>query len=53
MKLSKHSAKVQAYLQQFDEGFEVVEMAGGLAGEPLIEDGDLIGIIARPLTVLT
>ena len=34
-------------------GFEVVEMAGGLAGEPLVEDGDLIGVIASPLTVLT
>ena len=36
-----------------EAGFEVVKMAGGLAGEPLVEDGDLIGVIARPLTVLT
>ena len=31
-----------------DAGFAIVKMAGDLTGEPLLEDGDLIGVIATP-----
>jgi len=31
-----------------DSGFAIVKMAGDLTGEPLVENGDLMGIIATP-----
>jgi hypothetical protein len=32
-----------------ESGFAVVKMAGDLAGKPLTENGELIGVIAAPL----
>jgi hypothetical protein len=32
-----------------ESGFAVVNMAGDLAGKPLSENGELIGVMATPL----